>query len=422
MKEVKTILQIGTVNWQTPKEPAPGSGILHEAHHRAFHDIGIKSFSVFPTRIKRKEEPFISPIYLEHDIPIFTRIPTSSYRFSDMSDSEFSQYIDQLVLHLRNYIDTIEKGGTIIDATICHHVFINPLIMTRINEERIRQQKLQIPVFAIAHGTELKFYEDKNNIKKLKIIKEIINKINGIFTISRDQQERFKHTFSAYPSEKVVISNNGVDPQIFKPLSNIDRKQVLANLGISTNADYIVTFVGKFAEWKRLDYLLCAASIYEKYFRDIKKNIITIIAGTGSPDQIELYRELADSLNLENTYFVGPQVHTNLAQIYNISDVGVFPSLNEPFGLVFLECMACKTPVIGANSGGPRDFITTEVGKLINEGHKEEMINELSSTIISACMENWKKTKGNKAYDMIYAHYTWNNQILQMLSFIKNNI
>ena len=53
--------------------------------------------------------------------------------------------------------------------------------------------------------------------------------------------------------------------------------------------------------------------------------------------------------------------------MYTVADLGCFPSFKEPFGLVFVECMACKTPVIGANSGGPKDFVAPEVGELVAE-------------------------------------------------------
>ena len=35
----------------------------------------------------------------------------------------------------------------------------------------------------------------------------------------------------------------------------------------------------------------------------------------------------------------------------------VFPSVNEPFGQVPVEAMACGTPVIASDSGGPRETI-----------------------------------------------------------------
>ena len=54
-------------------------------------------------------------------------------------------------------------------------------------------------------------------------------------------------------------------------------------------------------------------------------------------------------------------------EIVAMAELGCFPSFKEPFGLVFVECMACKTPVIGANSGGPKDFVVPEVGELVAE-------------------------------------------------------
>lgn len=35
--------------------------------------------------------------------------------------------------------------------------------------------------------------------------------------------------------------------------------------------------------------------------------------------------------------------------------------------MVFIECMACGTPTIGANSGGPTEFVKPEQGVLVEE-------------------------------------------------------
>ena len=64
-----------------------------------------------------------------------------------------------------------------------------------------------------------------------------------------------------------------------------------------------------------------------------------------------------------------------MAELFSMSEVGMFPSYKEPFGMVFIECMACGTPTIGANSGGPTEFVKPEQGVLIEEEpdwHSEE--------------------------------------------------
>merc|ERR1712178_174871 len=55
-KKQEMIFQLGTNNWQRPKkdgsglEFAPGSGVLHEAHHNAYNALGtVKSFSMYPS-------------------------------------------------------------------------------------------------------------------------------------------------------------------------------------------------------------------------------------------------------------------------------------------------------------------------------------------------------------------------------------
>jgi glycosyltransferase involved in cell wall biosynthesis len=122
--------------------------------------------------------------------------------------------------------------------------------------------------------------------------------------------------------------------------------------------DAVVAFCGKFADWKRLDALLRAAAIYEQQDR----RILTLVIGSGPHEAQVQMHDLAAGLGLRRTYFVGPRPQDELATLFNCADVGCFPSYREPFGLVFIECMACGTPVIGADSGGPRDFVTPEVG------------------------------------------------------------
>merc|ERR1719324_1751776 len=82
---------------------------------------------------------------------------------------------------------------------------------------------------------------------------------------------------------------------------------------------------------------------------------------------MKLLKDKCEQLGLKNTFLLGARGQDILAEIYTVADLGIFPSFKEPFGLVFVECMACKAPVIGANSGGPKDFVVPEVGELVAE-------------------------------------------------------
>jgi glycosyltransferase involved in cell wall biosynthesis len=66
--------------------------------------------------------------------------------------------------------------------------------------------------------------------------------------------------------------------------------------------------------------------------------------------------------------FVGAKIGEELVQYYAGSDVFVFPSKTDTFGLVVLEALACGTPVAAFPVPGPADVIgSAPVGALDND-------------------------------------------------------
>jgi glycosyltransferase involved in cell wall biosynthesis len=70
-------------------------------------------------------------------------------------------------------------------------------------------------------------------------------------------------------------------------------------------------------------------------------------------------------LRYANVHFVGVKMGKDLARYYAASDVFVFPSLTDTFGLVLLEALASGLPVAAFPVTGPLDVVTSaEVGCL----------------------------------------------------------
>jgi len=85
--------------------------------------------------------------------------------------------------------------------------------------------------------------------------------------------------------------------------------------------------------------------------------------------------------------------------------------------------MACGTPVIGAKSGGPTEFVTDKVGVLIDE-EKEWQTEEgmkrlgqrLAETVTQALNEDWKgKSKGPNCLPYVKENYSTTVQCEDML-------
>ena len=448
----RLIFQLGTNNWQRGGEFAPGSGILHEAHHHAYNDLpGIRCYSMYPSRKQRIRDEDVRVFELEHDIPICESVsPVSSYRWHGMSEDEVAAYRKRLTDEVSSWIDEIEAGSDDrFELAVAHHAFMNTVVMRDVIRRRAAAGRGTMPLLAFAHGTELKMYSgEKRGDNPTEFPLRFLPFMQGekVFdyadpehgvdvaaSISSEQIEALVGVFPEFPRERVVLSHNGYNQRVFhvEPGVYADRAAVLA--GFTTQPpegtgrlpepvappdgfDAVVAFCGKFADWKRLDALLRAAAIYERH----EKKILTLVAGSGPHEAQVQMHDLADELGLRRTYFLGPRPQDELTTLFNCADVGCFPSYREPFGLVFIECMACGTPVIGADSGGPRDFVTPEVGVLVPEtDDRAELAASLAATITRAVDEDWKATKGPAAEAYAKANFSVVSQVSQLLAEVE---
>jgi glycosyltransferase involved in cell wall biosynthesis len=388
---------------------------------------------MYPSRRQRFEDEDVHVFPLEHDIPICESVsPVSSYRWHSMSEAEVAAYRLRLTDAVADWIDEIEsRTGDRFSLAIAHHAFMNTVVLRDVNRRRVAGGRPRMTLLCFVHGTELKMFDNERRgdepeefpLRFLPFMQR-----EGIFdlaepdgvdvaaAISLEQVNALLDVFPEFPRERVVLSPNGYNQDVFHPLPDgTDRAAVLA--GFRTQPldgsdlepeavappggfDAVVAFCGKFADWKRLDALLRAAASYEQD----ERRVLTLVIGSGPPEAQRAMHQLSTELGLRRTYFLGPRQQDELALLFGCADVGCFPSYREPFGLVFVECMACGTPVIGADSGGPRDFVTSEVGTLVAEtDDRTELATELAQAIRRALAADWKATRGPVA-----AHYARN--------------
>merc|ERR1712137_1478857 len=164
----------------------------------------------------------------------------------------------------------------------------------------------------------------------------------------------------------------------------------------------------------------------EKKFPDVA----LLCAGTGPDKDMNLLKAQCEKLGLKNTFLIGARGQDQLAEMYTVAELGCFPSFKEPFGLVFVECMACKTPVIGANSGGPKDFVTADAGELVAEPPEttdlatvsagiDTLARTLNEAVTRSIKENWKESKAAACIKLAHDRFTVGAQVDNMLKDVK---
>ena len=191
-------------------------------------------------------------------------------------------------------------------------------------------------------------------------------------------------------AESIIVIPNGVDLKMFNPANRpLYRDRIRQKHGIS-HSDLVLMFAGGDWERKGLPYVIGALSLLPR--PDVKLLII------GSGDE-ELYSQLAElKLVRERMTFVSGKA--NIWEYYTASDIFVFPTIYEPFGLVIVEAMASGLPVIVSRSAGAADFITDGVDGLLLREPSD--VNDLAAKIeLLLSNAELRKTIGEHARESV---------------------
>ncbi|MDT8715631.1 glycosyltransferase family 4 protein [Clostridium sp. 19966] len=181
----------------------------------------------------------------------------------------------------------------------------------------------------------------------LKIFTEqlpyLIPKCDGIITVSNYSKDDIVKYFN-FPKEKIYVTHLAPE-KIYNPRNKIESKKILEKYyGIL--GDYIL-YVGGFSPRKNIIGLIEAFSKLNAIYDNRLKLVIAGRKGIS----YDIYKKKAEELNLDNlVIFPGFIPIEHMPYLYCGSELFVYPSFYEGFGLPPVEAMACKVPVIASNT------------------------------------------------------------------------
>lgn len=158
------------------------------------------------------------------------------------------------------------------------------------------------------------------------------------------------HELEGRGFRNVKLWQRGVDGQLFRP----DRKRVL------DLPRPIFLTVGRVAVEKNLEEFLKLDLPGTK-----------VVVGDG-PARAQLSKAYPDAV------FLGAKHGEELADIYASSDVFVFPSLTDTFGLVLLEALASGVPIAAFPATAPRDVIGKAPVGCLNDDLRQACLDALT--------------------------------------------
>ncbi len=199
------------------------------------------------------------------------------------------------------------------------------------------------------------------------------------------------------PSKNIMVATKSLEKQLLEwdfkiPISHLSRgieNSIFNQNGNKNPAEFtqpIALYVGRMAIEKNLESFL-----------DMEWSGSKIMVGDG-PARYYLQKKYPDAI------FVGKKTGEELANYYRTSDIFVFPSKTDTFGIVLIEALACGLPIAAYNVMGPKDIIThDDLGSLT-----EDDLSKAAKTAI-------KNANKDKCAAHAKEHYSWKTAGKQFL-------
>lgn len=225
-----------------------------------------------------------------------------------------------------------------------------PLVVTMHSLEPLRPWKEE----QLGSGYHLSSWIEKNGVEYA----------DRVIAVSAEMKEDIVKTYQI-PSEKVEVVHNGVDLDQYHPVRNRD---YLDEQGI--DHPYLL-FVGRISRQKGILQLLKAMEQLDRVY---------LVLCAGSPDTPELEREVREEVNRNPRIKWIKQMipKDKVIQLYSHAAAFVCPSIYEPFGIINLEAMACKAPVIASRVGGIKEVVVDgETGFLVAPDDPNELADRI---------------------------------------------
>jgi putative colanic acid biosynthesis glycosyltransferase len=196
-----------------------------------------------------------------------------------------------------------------------------------------------------------------NSKKEYQKKKKLFGSVDNltIITPSKWLFSLVKESFLA--KYRVIVINNGVDLNIFKPTKsdwihkhNLENKFIILGVASGWEARKGLKYFLRLAESFDDNQQIVLVGLTEKQKKSLPSNIIGITRTNNIKE---------------------------LAEIYSAADVFVNPTLEDNFPTTNIESLACGTPVITFNTGGSGESLDDTCGIVVNKEDFVALLNAI---------------------------------------------
>ena len=223
-----------------------------------------------------------------------------------------------------------------------------------------------------------------------------------------------QHLINSYGllAEKTQVVRPGIDSERFSPefgLQSIEK--IKKKFGLK-GGEPVILYVGRLSTEKNIYFLLDS-------FKLIRSRSRLVLVGDGS--EKERITNYIEKNNLKNKVILAGAQSELLPGFYSLARVCVLPTIVESFGQVYLESMACGTPVVGFAGDGKKVLTATE--EIIEDGVTGRVVHKITPKALAegindilSMSELEYQTMSKQAVAEVRKRFTWERFVEEMLA------
>jgi starch synthase len=245
-----------------------------------------------------------------------------------------------------------------------------------------------------------------------------------IIAVSNGMQKDILKAYPQLDPKKISVIHNGIDLKVFQSTAD---PELVRGLGINPEARSVV-FVGRITKQKGLPYLLKAA-------KQLPADVQLVLCA-GSPDTPEILAEVKELIadlrsTREGVIWLDKQLpRRELISVLSSATVFACPSIYEPLGIVNLEAMACRIPVVATATGGiPEVVIDGQTGILVQieqllDGsgtptNPEKFVADFAAALMTMLDHKDISKFGNAGRTRVEENFSWDKIARETLSIYR---
>ncbi|MDQ3739702.1 MAG: glycosyltransferase family 4 protein [Actinomycetota bacterium] len=272
-------------------------------------------------------------------------MPYPSTVFSQMTEPQVEQYLAVSRRAMERVRERFEP-----DVVHAHHLWLMSALA--------REVFAGIPLVVTSHNAEL-----RQMVKAPQLLAHVLPGVRGIDRICVLTPQSVRDTVEAYgvDEERITVTGAGHDRELFRPATSSRaavRERLRDRHGVPLPDRPLATFVGRLSTPKGVPFLLEAVARLA-HDGSAGRVALVLVGATGSGDDGPRVEALVRGAGAEVLH-VGAQPPAVVAQILQVSDLFVLPSLFEGLPLTMLEAAGCGCPCLVSGLSTIRSWVPGE--------------------------------------------------------------